>query len=427
MKVNVTLGEGQYLRIFGPASLNIRKGEIKILGASFVSNSRVIISRFRSYCIKAVRESEVEIILGEGALIQEPQPGEEVIDEWEKAITEALTKMTKPGVIVIVGPVDSGKSSLTAMVANMALSMGLKPAIIDGDIGQADIGPPTFISLSYVTKPILWLRELTYDKIRFVGNITPSYVIHRVITAIKDLVNEATRSSDVIVIDTDGWIYGASAIEYKIDLIRHINPQAIFMVGEEIRVITNTFNKHAFVKALPSPKVIKKRDRDERRLLRCHAYKRYLEKATIRSISLDNAMIIGSYILNGEPLNQNNLKELEEVIGCRIIYAAKLYEGSYAIVISGPRSRQLYEKLRELLNVSEVFVIQSGEEKGTIACILNDKLKEVAPAIIEKIDYRNRTIYVRTPWQGEIGGLIIGRVKLNEQWEEIARGDKCLL
>ena len=429
MKITVSLNKDQYLRIFGPASLLVTKGEIRILGASFTQNSRIIISKFRSYCVKAVTESEIDVFLGEGALIQEPQPGEEVIDEWEKAVNEVLDNLTKPGIIVIIGPVDSGKSSLTAMVANIALSKGLKPAIIDGDIGQADIGPPTFISLSIIDKPILWLRELTYNKIRFIGTITPSHVAHRVITAIKSLVDEALKQSDVVIIDTDGWIYGSQAIEYKIDLIRHINPQALFMVGEEIKILLNTFRKYMQVKFLPSPKVMKKRDREERRILRCHAYKRYLEKSTIRTFPLDKSIIIGSYILNGEPLNlsEDLLNRIKEAIGCNVVYVSKLYEGSYAVVISGSRNRYVYEKLREVLNASEVFVLQSGEEKGIISCVLNEKLEEVAPAIIEKIDYEKKVIYVRTPWRGDIGGLIIGKVKLNEQWEEVLRGDKCLL
>src|SRR5207247_9449088 len=67
------------------------------------------------------------------------------------------------GVAAIVGDVDSGKSSLCTFLANMCVQTGLKVGVVDADVGQAYIGPPTTISSSLASEPILTLQDLRQD------------------------------------------------------------------------------------------------------------------------------------------------------------------------------------------------------------------------------------------------------------------------
>ncbi|HID81566.1 MAG TPA: hypothetical protein EYP51_04200, partial [Thiotrichales bacterium] len=42
------------------------------------------------------------------------------------------------GRVRVVAPVDAGKTSIAALIANRIIYRGAKAAIVDGDIGQAD-------------------------------------------------------------------------------------------------------------------------------------------------------------------------------------------------------------------------------------------------------------------------------------------------
>ncbi|RLG77040.1 MAG: hypothetical protein DRO12_03280, partial [Thermoprotei archaeon] len=189
LATTVVLEKGKIVRIMGPAKVTVRNGTIKILGVEFPKNSSVVINRFRSYAVKGVEDAELEVILGEGGSIEEPGKGEEVIDEWEAAVDKILEKI--PTSVMVVGPVDSGKTTFTTLVANKALSKSLRPAIIDGDVGQCDLAPPGFVSLTALTKPVLWLRELMGEEYRIVGYITPSAAPHKLIKALMELMAEA--------------------------------------------------------------------------------------------------------------------------------------------------------------------------------------------------------------------------------------------
>ena len=66
----------------------------------------------------------------------EPQIPNNIIDSIVK---------TNRKKIIIIGPSDTGKSTLTLFIANKLISMGFQPLIIDSDIGQGELAPPTCI------------------------------------------------------------------------------------------------------------------------------------------------------------------------------------------------------------------------------------------------------------------------------------------
>jgi len=172
------------LLVRGPANMKVVEGAVKILGAVYKTGEKLVFHRFRSYTITGVEPSLIEILGGEGYSVEEVvEPADAV---WEKNI-DKLLKHEKPLIALIVGPVESGKTTFVAMASNKAIAMGFKTGVIDGDVGQADIGPPGFVSLAYPSKRVLWLRELEASELRFVGDITPSHAPENVVLAVKDL------------------------------------------------------------------------------------------------------------------------------------------------------------------------------------------------------------------------------------------------
>jgi len=106
------------------------------------------------------------------------------------------------------------------------LANGLKPIVIDSDVGQADIGPPGFITMGSSNKQIYWLTELQPLEMKFIGDIKPQLYSQTIIYETKLLVEKALRSNyDAVVIDTDGWVRDEQGIQHKLMLIEKVKPE----------------------------------------------------------------------------------------------------------------------------------------------------------------------------------------------------------
>jgi len=78
---------------------------------------------------------------------------------------------------MFLGASDTGKTTRLRCVANYLARAGLLPlAIVDADIGQSTIGPPTTVGLTLVTKdklPDLLSGRLACNAMRFIGALSP--------------------------------------------------------------------------------------------------------------------------------------------------------------------------------------------------------------------------------------------------------------
>jgi polynucleotide 5'-hydroxyl-kinase GRC3/NOL9 len=73
---------------------------------------------------------------------------------WEACVKRVLAKNDKPVIAMIVGAIDVGKTSFCAYLTNMALKEKQRIAIVDADLGQSDVGPPSTVGSCHVTKPL---------------------------------------------------------------------------------------------------------------------------------------------------------------------------------------------------------------------------------------------------------------------------------
>lgn len=159
--------------------------------------------------------------MGAGARLEPTAQEEEPYNEWVMVADDVIKEcMGSPCRITVVGPVDAGKTSLVAMIANRDLRVGIEPLIVDCDIGQTNLGPPGFVGLTRVSNHVSWLRRLDPETLRFVGSIEPSVSGEKHVIACSELVEIASKRSNIVTIDTDGWIEGIRAIEHKITLLR---------------------------------------------------------------------------------------------------------------------------------------------------------------------------------------------------------------
>ncbi len=411
--LKIEIPKNSIIRVFGPALLSIVDGSIEVLGKRYSRGEKLVVHKVRSYPVIALENTVIEANLGPEASIQEVAGEEDPILDWVNTVENIVGSGYRK--IVVLGPIDSGKSSLTILLANKLLDKGVKTAVIDSDVGQADIGPPCFISLSIYREPVVWMRELKPDIMKFIGDIRPQYYVDKIVYEVKNLVEYALDKLGIetVIIDTDGWIGDSYAIEYKSRLIETIMPDAIIVLGKQLHGIFKKYESLGMkVYELETPKQLRTRSREERRWLRSEQYKKFLEEASVKRYSIDKIVLSGHPLFRGIELS---VGEVSKIIGHEVLYASRNVDTLTLVLQSHTRSIQS-DKLKESYNVSRIRYYVAGFEKGLYVA-LSDGEKDY-PGIVVDIDYKGRTVAVKTLYN-EVPRIIkFSRIRLNENYLE---------
>ena len=193
---------------------------------------------------------------------------------WQEIVNKILIEKFRT--ILLIGDTDTGKSSLATFIVNLALKKNLKPAVIDADMGQGDLAPPTAIGGTIIENPITDLRNLYAQFFEFIGNTSPVGFEDVTINAIKQIVKKITTTdSDICIINTDGYIHN-NGIDYKVKMAKKLRSDLVVCLGE--KCVFESFRSKYFSLVLHSKgptKTIKSRiERNQRRL---NQFLRYID------------------------------------------------------------------------------------------------------------------------------------------------------
>jgi polynucleotide 5'-kinase involved in rRNA processing len=200
--------------------------------------------------------------------------GSTIPPSWQDA-AEVLRRSR--GLAVILGDVDAGKSTLCVYIANTCLDYKVRTCIIDGDVGQAHIGPPTTISSSTVSKHILRLQELRPERSYFIGDNSPSSVPDKLVQSITRLKNELSTGNEITILNTDGWVREGEAVEHKLELLHNLRPNLVLglCIDHELDRILEL--QQCPTLRLKASSFGRTRTREERKKAREEGYRRFLQ------------------------------------------------------------------------------------------------------------------------------------------------------
>ena len=74
---------------------------------------------------------------------------------------------------MVLGTIDTGKTTVVCYLANYFFNLGKTVAVIDLDMGQQDIGPPSTITVGILEQPILKLSDIPLSRLAFIGKTSP--------------------------------------------------------------------------------------------------------------------------------------------------------------------------------------------------------------------------------------------------------------
>jgi polynucleotide 5'-hydroxyl-kinase GRC3/NOL9 len=408
---------GKTLLVDGPARVQLISGAAEVLGAEIKPETSIIIREGKRLPFEANSEFEAELFLSEQASCVEID-GAAIPDSWRKIAARILSEKGRLTVLIL-GGVDSGKTGFCIYLANSALRAERKVAVMDCDLGQSDLGPPGTIGLCLVQKPFTDLFRLFPDESVFIGVTSPNRVVNGVLEAAKRLREEALkRSAELLIINTDGWIDGDDAVRYKAGLVEVVDPDYIvaIRVEDELDPLISSLGETR-ITPVDSPENVKKRDRETRRLLRGFAYKKHLRGSKIRSFPLSWVKVEGSLNLSDERRDQLREK-MQELLGTGIICCEETSNSIICILREKASLTEDAVRVAETETGKRILALREGEERGLLVSLESSSGEMLGIGTLHCIDFKNMTIKIRTPVDGQVSKIKVGQIKLDSKGNE---------
>ncbi len=193
------------------------------------------------------------------------------------------------GVVFLLGALDTGKTTFGLELLKRAKDAGISSALVDSDIEQSTVGPPTTVGLRFTGQMEELTRETlrTADALGFVGSLNPREHLLPLVTATAKLVARARAAGcELIVVDTTGFvagIYGQTLKFFKMDAVRPDHVVA-FERGGELESLIGTAQRFtsAQVIELPAADQFASRSAEERVTFREEQFAAYFATGTSR-------------------------------------------------------------------------------------------------------------------------------------------------
>jgi polynucleotide 5'-hydroxyl-kinase GRC3/NOL9 len=411
--------DGKTLLVDGPASVALLSGKVSILGAALKAGEKIVIREGKRVPFGVSKKATFDLMLGEGAYLEEID-GDAVPPSWEKASKETLS-LKKPVTVMVLGGVDSGKTSFCTYLANEALRKNWKVGVIDADLGQSDIGPPSTIGFNRIAAPVRDLFEIRAENAYFVGLTSPSGAVDRVIEGLAELKSRALKTDvDFLIINTDGWVEGEDAAKYKIRLTERVSPSVVVGIrqGDELTPILTALKETKII-AIDSPQVVHRRNREKRKILRELSYKKYLKQAKVQSFALNWIKVEGAPIGTGKPLAMEQMKEIRSLLGATPIYSEETPTTVFIVLRKNQSvNEDQIERIKKIFG-KKVKVIKEGEEEGLLTGLHDGQGKFLGIGILCGVDYKRRVMKIYTPISENVSTIRFGQIKLDENGREI--------
>ncbi|MEA2090613.1 MAG: Clp1/GlmU family protein, partial [Thermoproteota archaeon] len=287
-----------------------------------------------------------------------------------------------------------------------------------------DIGPPSTIGYSRLTTPIRDLFEVKVEDAFFVGKTTPSGATDRAISGLKKLESNAQRSSvNFLIINTDGWVEGEEAVEYKVRLVESVGAGVAVGIEDKDELAQILSSLKALnglnVLSVGSPSAIKKRSPEKRKGLRELGYKKYLRKARVRSFPLSWVKIKGAILGSGISPSKERRRKIEEMLNTHPLYCEESADFLLLVFRRGEWVDEMQVLSLEGQFKKKVKVFWEGDESGLLVGLHGADDGFLGIGVLRSVDFVREELKVYTSVEEEVGMVRFGGVRLDEKGGEV--------
>ncbi|HEX6301873.1 MAG TPA: Clp1/GlmU family protein [Acidimicrobiia bacterium] len=169
---------------------------------------------------------------------------------------EALARRAaSPGVTMLIGGLDTGKTTVAIDAVRYALAEGHRPVLVDADIGISTVGPPACVGLRVFESEADLESLHKPDALHFVGAITSSRLVLQQVVATAVMVHRARDLGDVIVVDTTAVAAGVSGETLKYHKTELCRPDLVIALqrGEEMEPVVGMLRRFLDLEVVTAP------------------------------------------------------------------------------------------------------------------------------------------------------------------------------
>lgn len=342
-----------------------------------------------------------------------------ITSEW-KQVAEVIGKTERhPKVVMVVGAVDTGKTTFCTFLSRTLFEQGLKVAVVDADLGQSDIGLPTTIGMGFVTKPIERLSEISPLASYFVGSVSPIGFLLPTVTGTKLMTERALAlGAEAVIIDTDGLVHGGAGIALKQYTFELLRPTHVVLLQRksELSIFRKQWEGILWTKVIPVPvpESVKEKSREQRRMFREQKFRDWLSSCIEIVLPLSQIQFRNTMFGQGTTLPPEALQQLSQMVGVKVFHAERM-DDNVLVFVETPPPLPDFLPIRQFFgDVPSILWITPSQYEHIIAGILDSNDELLSVGLTFRLDFKERVLSVLTsPIQPErVRTVVFGTLKL---------------
>jgi polynucleotide 5'-hydroxyl-kinase GRC3/NOL9 len=340
----------------------------------------------------------------------------EVLPEWEAAADRFLEQ---GGTVLVLGGPDTGKSTLSRYLVYRAFCAGKKTALVDLDLGQSHLGPPTALGLGLFPPRRPGDDSLTPEGLYFIGQTSPVGAILEVAVGCRVLVDQAlARGAGGVVVNTSGFVQGPAAQKLKRAEGELLQPALILALQreQELQPLLRTLggDEPKRTVQLPISSRVTAKSQEERRHYREKRFRRYFQRAHPLYLPWRRLVCEGLPWGQGEPLSAGALQRYGRDLGTPVLYGE--FNGRHTVLLlaeaPGPPSPEL-----------PVHWLSWTGLQLRLVGLLDGARRTLALGLILPAAWDPETVALWTPWPraaaSQVRFLKLGKIRLSLEGQEL--------
>lgn len=173
----------------------------------------------------------------------------------EQSFESLARDLSQPGVYMLIGGLDTGKTTLAMQAIRNAVHSGHTGVLVDADVGRTSVGPPACVGMR-VFRDQADLEEVDKpEALHFVGTTTPARLVLQQVVATAAMVERARNAGEVVIIDTTAVVTGVSGETLKYHKTELCRPDRIVALqrGEEMEPLVGMLRRFLDVEVTTAP------------------------------------------------------------------------------------------------------------------------------------------------------------------------------
>lgn len=175
----------------------------------------------------------------------------------DNAYEDIARRIAAAGVSMLIGGLDTGKTTVALEAVRIALGAGRTPVLVDADVGNSTVGPPACVGLKVFRSPEDLAAMGGPDGLHFVGTVTPSRLVLQQVVATAAMVERARSLGDVVIVDTSAVVTGVAGETLKYHKAELCRPEVVVALqrGEEMEPVVGMLRRFLGVEVVTMPTV----------------------------------------------------------------------------------------------------------------------------------------------------------------------------